>query len=441
MYLRGLRRTVQRLSAAAALGLLLFAALAAFSPDLSAAAHALLPGVDGTLNAAVAALLGAVAAWVHLMCARGYRRLPFWIAASSGTLLVLAAVGVGGLSVLPVHGGVAIACAGAAFGAARVSMTRTMLNARRFTVLFAAALAGGLLLPGLVAWTPDPAAESLSYQGELDGLLELLHPAYRHYGPHVEDYVEEIAADESLSREEQERLIGELNRQIERLQNDIERYQVVQIEKQAYAEEVERLRRELEQIEPGGIRPEELQRVSSYREAVRPGVPLVRDFAVRLAAEHPGSYYRAPGSVMPGREGLLQVLTIHRYVSASWKYVNDPLVIRGNYYSPADRTIAVGLAGDCDDFATLMASAVEAVGGKARILHGVCADGAHAWAEVYIGDRSAWQQALAVLAQRYPGRRIEYITPRHAADYWLSLDWQVGVYSCGNRPALQYQSG
>ncbi|TVQ34849.1 MAG: hypothetical protein EA384_17040 [Spirochaetaceae bacterium] len=408
-----------------------------------------------------AALLGVLCAWVHLFSVSGYRRLPFWLASGCGTLLAAAAIGFGSgasgaaelaaaagalLGTASVHQGVALAVAAAAFIVARWAMAQPLLNAGRFAVLFTAAFAAGLLLP---AWAGPavPANQGrITYRGELDELFALLHPAYREYREDVEEYIEELAADETIDAEEKRRLIAELNERIEALQSDVERYRAAEQEREAYAEEVERLRRRLVEIEAravpeGGLSAEDLQRVTSYREAVRPAVPLVRDFAVQLAAEHPGSYYLAPNSRMPSREGLLQVLTIHRYVASRWRYVNDPLFIRGNYYSPADRTIAVGLVGDCDDFATLMASAVEAIGGRARILHGICAEGAHAWAEVYIGNAAAWQQALSILARRYPGRRISYITPRHGNDYWLSLDWQVGVYSCGNSPALQYQSG
>ncbi|TVR34682.1 MAG: hypothetical protein EA404_02125 [Spirochaetaceae bacterium] len=421
-----IRRTVHWTSAPASVAL-----FAAAGPLADAVAF----------NPALCATGALSAAWIHLLTASGYRRVAFWLASACATIVVSAALGLGGLSLPRVHSSVALMAAVAAFGVARLTMLPAMLNARRFAAGFVVLLSALLFLPGLFGWV-DPGQDSgIRYQGELDQLISLLHPAYRSYGPQIEDYVEEIAADRSLSREQQERLIGELNRQIETLQNDIERYQAVQTEKEAYAEEVARLRRKLEQIDTAGIRAEDLSRVTSYREAVRPAVPLVRDFAVKLAAEHPGTYYSAPGSSMPSREGLLQVLTIHRYVAASWKYVNDPRYIRGNYYSPADRTIAAGLVGDCDDFATLMASAVEAVGGRARILHGICADGAHAWAEVYIGNRAAWQQAMSVLGARYPRRRISHITPQHANDYWLSLDWQVGVYSCGNSPRLQYQSG
>ncbi len=59
-----------------------------------------------------------------------------------------------------------------------------------------------------------------------------------------------------------------------------------------------------------------------------------------------------------------------------WTYVNDPP--NGfNYYSPpASRTINLGLKGDCDDFAILTASSIQAIGGGAsRIIIASNTDG------------------------------------------------------------------
>ncbi|MCK5675323.1 MAG: hypothetical protein KAH95_18215, partial [Spirochaetales bacterium] len=91
-----------------------------------------------------------------------------------------------------------------------------------------------------------------------------------------------------------------------------------------------------------------------------------------------------------------------------------------------------------DDFAILLASSIEAIGGKARILGGDCNSGTHAWAEVYIGSSDAWKDTLNILKTSYPGISVSYID---GESYWLSLDWQIGAYSCGNNPVLLYESG
>ncbi|TVR90494.1 MAG: hypothetical protein EA428_08275 [Spirochaetaceae bacterium] len=403
------------------------------------------------LNPVTAAGLGLAAAWLHLLGRAGYRRYPFWVAFGLGTALLLVSAGfiampeaeLGFLSTARMlHSGLGLCAALVCFAAARFAMSRVYLKGRAFAGALVVAVALTLSVPRLASSVPFDDALELQYQGEFEHLLSLLHPAYREYDEkEIERYIEEIASDEELSTREQEAMVRRLNERIHYLEGSLARFEELKDERDLQAEEIARLNSHMEELRrSSGIDPEDLKRVSGYREAVRPAVPLVRDFAVGLAAEHPGTFFRSPGSAMPSREGLLQVLAIHRHVFGNWRYVNDPQVIRGNYYSPADRTIAVGLIGDCDDFATLIASAVEAVGGRARIVHGVCAEGGHAWPELYIGNAAAWNETLRVLGQRFPGRRISHIRPQNPNDYWLSLDWQVGVFSCGSNPVVAYQS-
>ncbi|TVR51258.1 MAG: hypothetical protein EA426_20120 [Spirochaetaceae bacterium] len=372
--------TIHGLSAvggAAAAGL---AAVAAFSSE----PLDLLRG----LNPAALAVASVPLLWLHLLSARGYRRLPFWVASVSGTALILAAVSVRGIPYAPVHEGIAIVTGLIAFGFARLVMVLRFVSARRFVAGFAAFAVAALVLPALTPWGTAAGRDRLVYDRELEA--------------------------------------------------GFQRFSVVERERRQYAEEVERLRRALEELDSPALSAADLEMVSGYDEAVRPGVPLVRDFAVRLASEHPGPFHRRSGSPVPSREGIVQALTIHRYVASEWKYVNDPVFAVGNYFSPADRTIALGLAGDCDDFATVIASSVEAIGGRARIVHGTCDVGAHAWAELFIGDAAAWREALAILSERYPDRTIESIRPNGPNDHWLPLDWQVGLFTCGTSPRVQY---
>lgn len=398
------------------------------------------------LAPAVAAVFSLVAFWFHALTTRGYRRVPFWTAAFTGTAIVLATVGFGwrqGLpgGVTPLHQGLALLVGLLTLAVARAVMAFTHLRTRPFilTLLGSVVLLGaaGLRIPA-----GEESGELILYRGELDELMALLDPRFREAGPEVEEYLREIARDDSLSREDQERLVRELNREIEALAEQISRFQVVEKERETYAAEVERLRRELSEVETAArLSPGDLTPARSYQEAVRPALPVVRDFAARLAGEHPGSYHRSRPDPVPSRTGLQQVLAIHRYVAGRWRYVNDPLYIRGNYFSPPERTIANSFTGDCDDFAILLASAVEAIGGTVRILHGTCAGGAHAWAEVYVGNgESAWRETVQLLRQRFPGRRIERQQVKPNEGFWLSLDWQVGTYSCGNSPVEFYRS-
>ena len=180
--------------------------------------------------------------------------------------------------------------------------------------------------------------------------------------------------------------------------------------------------------------------MTTYPLAVRPETPCVRDFAVSLASAHPGPYSQGGYPFTPGPEGMRQIFILHRYVSSQWKYITDPLFTDRDYYSSADRTLALGFAGDCDDFAILMASLIEAVGGRTRILHGSCSGGLHAWAEVYIGSEANWKRMMGELQAFAPGSFIRKVLLDDRGDYWLSLDWRLGSYSCGGSPRLMYES-
>ncbi|TVR72467.1 MAG: hypothetical protein EA427_03185 [Spirochaetaceae bacterium] len=433
-------RTVSLMAAVLGVFLILFAAVAAIAPEAA-------PLHQARSSPAAAAVLALFAFWVHLLTVRGYRRFPFWAAALTGTAIVLITVGFGwtrGLpeGIAPVHQGFALLLGLLSFVVARVAMACTYLRAQPFTLTFLAMIivlgAGTLRIPA-----DADSRDLIVYRGELDDLIALLDPRYRDLGPEVEEYLQEIARDDSLSREEKAERVLVLNREIETLQQEIARFRVVEEERATYAAEVARLRRELAEVESAaGLTLEDLTPASSYREAVRPAVPVVRDFAAGIAGEHPGSYHRSWPDPVPSRTGIEQVLAIHRYVAGRWRYVNDPLYIRGNYFSPPERTIANNFVGDCDDFAILLASAVEAIGGTARILHGTCQEGAHAWAEVYVGNReAAWRETIQLLRLRFPGRRIERKQLRQNEGYWLSLDWQIGTYTCGDAPVVHYVSG
>ncbi|HEC62185.1 MAG TPA: hypothetical protein ENI27_08030 [bacterium] len=125
-----------------------------------------------------------------------------------------------------------------------------------------------------------------------------------------------------------------------------------------------------------------------------------------------------------------------------WSYISDPLVMRDEYYSSADRTIAVGFAGDCDDFAILMASCIEAIGGVTRIMEGDCGDIGHAWCEVMIGGEPEWEAALSIIRRFYHSRFKNIEGWIDAEGYhWLSLDWRLGEYSCSDEsPQIAYLS-
>lgn len=149
--------------------------------------------------------------------------------------------------------------------------------------------------------------------------------------------------------------------------------------------------------------------------------PATRNASVRIAAQDEGPFR------------VEQVARIWSHVRAHWRYVNDP---HGDeYFAPASQTIENGYAGDCDDFAIVLASMVEAIGGEARVVMLDGDQGGHAYAEACIkGEPQEVAQRLSVHYQRnwdrYLGRQeLENIHFRSSPEcpVWLNLDWNARV--------------
>ncbi len=157
------------------------------------------------------------------------------------------------------------------------------------------------------------------------------------------------------------------------------------------------------------------------REAIDPTVAITRDAAVRVAARQQGEFR------------VEQVAAIWENARTRWRYVNDP---QGReYFARASETIQNGYAGDCDDFAILLAAMVGAIGGESRVIFMDGPRGGHAYAEVCIHQDSA---TVATLLARYYGSRWQRFatngTPQHIAfrtsdscPVWLNLDWNANV--------------
>ncbi|PKG33159.1 transglutaminase-like domain-containing protein [Methanoregula sp.] len=157
----------------------------------------------------------------------------------------------------------------------------------------------------------------------------------------------------------------------------------------------------------------EAARAAAIRDAIDPGNPVTRDFAVSLIPRSHG-----------GPFNLAQACDLWEEVYGKWTYVDDP---RGDeYFSPASRTIALGLKGDCDDFAITLAAMMEAVGGSARVVTAQNSTTGHAYPELYIGNNSAkFEEAAAYIRQRYHVTDVgcHITTGDDGSTYWLNMDW------------------
>lgn len=147
--------------------------------------------------------------------------------------------------------------------------------------------------------------------------------------------------------------------------------------------------------------------------------PTTLKFSHALAAKFPGEY------------NIDQVCEIYSYLNKNWKYINDPRGI--DYFSKASFTIENNLTGDCDDFAILMATLIESIGGKTRINLVFDSDTkiGHAFTEVYFQDNPEYlreridyhfQNIFQVLFDIPRVKTINY-TPDGINGIWLNLDW------------------
>ena len=145
----------------------------------------------------------------------------------------------------------------------------------------------------------------------------------------------------------------------------------------------------------------------SIYEKVDYGNPTVRNLAVKLASKY------------PGERNIMQLQAMYSYVNSRWRYVSDPQGF--DYFAYASETIKNNFAGDCDDYAILMAALGEAAGFRMRILFGCNEDECHAFPEAYLGPESNAKKLLQYLSYTFKDT-IHYRKDSNG-DYWLSLDW------------------
>ena len=155
--------------------------------------------------------------------------------------------------------------------------------------------------------------------------------------------------------------------------------------------------------------------------AIDPSNPETRNEAVRIVADAEGPFR------------VEQVARLWSHVRGRWRYVNDPR--GGEFFASASQTIENGYAGDCDDFAIVLAAMIEAIGGESRIVMVDGGQGGHAYAEACIRDepsevarrlsthyRENWDQYLGE-------QRLTNIHFRSSPDcsVWINLDWNARV--------------
>lgn len=133
----------------------------------------------------------------------------------------------------------------------------------------------------------------------------------------------------------------------------------------------------------------------------------------------------------PGFHTIDQVCMIYDYLSSNWSTTGDP---RGkDYFRFANETLSIGRrhgllgAGDCDDFAILMAALVESIGGTTRIILAKNPEKGHAYCEVYLGKVGCQDKRVEKITKwiedKYNLMKVHGHIDQETGDFWLNLDW------------------
>jgi hypothetical protein len=156
-------------------------------------------------------------------------------------------------------------------------------------------------------------------------------------------------------------------------------------------------------------------RLQFYKSASDYENPITRKYALNLASKNAGSF------------NLRQVFTIYDDLINKWQYVNDPK--SNELIANASFSIETGFKGDCDDYAVLMSSLIQAIGGKTRIVNGFNKKSSHAYTEIFIGDLEKKQEASYLLHKRYgrnyPNGLVIHYSKDQNGHFWLNLDWNA----------------
>ncbi|RAJ01676.1 transglutaminase superfamily protein [Chitinophaga skermanii] len=161
------------------------------------------------------------------------------------------------------------------------------------------------------------------------------------------------------------------------------------------------------------------RRVESYMDKTVKGIKnkvndqdsVVRNYSVKHSIKYFDEYFPKYGKIV-------RYLSLYKHIRYNFKYVNDSK--RDEYFATPQETIANGLGGDCDDHSILMASCLQSIGAKCRI---VLVRG-HAYPELYCGtkeDFEIFKQAVVHLFNNPPVKELYYHEMK--GEYWINLDY------------------
>ena len=138
----------------------------------------------------------------------------------------------------------------------------------------------------------------------------------------------------------------------------------------------------------------------------------VRTFAVKNSLLYFDEYYAKYGQIC-------RQFSLIRHIKENFKYVKDPAGF--DYFASPEESISL-MAGDCDDYSILMASALEAIGVKVRIIWAPN----HVYPELYCGDQASFEKYVsavyAMFGDKIREKRIYYRLDKDG-NYWMNIDY------------------
>ncbi len=168
---------------------------------------------------------------------------------------------------------------------------------------------------------------------------------------------------------------------------------------------------------------------------------ITRDFALKLARKY------------PGEPNVGQLCQIYKFIRNNWSYVSDPS--GAEYFAKASESINT-MAGDCDDFAVVMATCLKSIGFNTRIILAYGNKGGHAYSEVYLTNDKKDLDALLQSINYYYSNIFEKmfgVTKIKSLHYhvdseggiWLNLDYSSqypgGEFFKANKLVIVYPNG
>ena len=166
---------------------------------------------------------------------------------------------------------------------------------------------------------------------------------------------------------------------------------------------------------PGRYLPEIMAEVETKLDL---GNAYIADTAMTMAADYPGQY------------SINQISQIYNTMAqGGWFYYND--TTGSESYQNANRSLQRGKIkntigmGDCDDFAILMTSLIQSIGGFSRVIFAYDYDNqnGHAYTELYLGNgTSEVNETINWLKREYNVTDLPGIN-RTGDEIWLNLDW------------------